>query len=134
MSLKKKRAPGGELSSTGEFERLLKDARGRGRYVLRLYVSGTTARSGQAIANIRSLCDEYLVENYDLEVVDIYQQPTQAADEQIIAAPTLVKKMPKPTRRMIGDLSNRDRVLIGLDLWPKDPAAPARAHTKWMAL
>ena len=87
-----------------------------GRYVLRLYVTGLTSRSVCAVNNLRAICDEYLDGRYDLEVIDIYQQPVLARGEQIIAAPTLVKQLPLPMRRIIGDMSNRDRVLLGLDL------------------
>lgn len=86
------------------------------RYILRLYVTGMTARSARAVDNLRSICDEYLEGRYDLEVIDIYQQPILGKGEQIIAAPTLVKKLPLPMRRIIGDMSNRERVLLGLDL------------------
>src|SRR5688572_5149860 len=86
------------------------------RYVLRLYVTGMTARSARAVKNLQAVCDEYLKDRYDLEVVDIYQQPVLAIGEQIIAAPTLIKKLPLPMRRIIGDMSNRERVLLGLDL------------------
>jgi circadian clock protein KaiB len=86
------------------------------RYVLRLYVTGMTPRSARAISNLRAICDEYLEGRYDLEVVDIYQQPVLAKGEQIVAAPTLIKKLPLPMRRIIGDMSNRDHVLLGLDL------------------
>jgi circadian clock protein KaiB len=86
------------------------------RYVLRLYVTGMTPRSARAVSNLRAICDEYLEGRYDLEVIDIYQQPVLAIGEQIVAAPTLIKKLPLPMRRIIGDMSNRDRVLVGLDL------------------
>ena len=86
------------------------------RYVLKLYVTGKTPRSTQAVENVRAICDEYLEGRYDLEVIDIYQQPALLAGEQIIAAPTLVKKFPLPMRRLVGDMSNRGRVLVGLDL------------------
>ena len=86
------------------------------RYVLRLYVTGMTPRSGRAISNLQSICDEYLLGRYDLEIVDIYQQPVLTKGEQIIAAPTLIKKLPLPMRRIIGDMSNKERVLLGLDL------------------
>jgi len=75
-----------------------------------------TPRSARAINNLRAICDEYLEGRYDLEVIDIYQQPVLAKGEQIVAAPTLVKKLPLPMRRIIGDMSNRDHVLLGLDL------------------
>lgn len=85
-------------------------------FLLRLYVAGLTPRSTRAITNIKKICEEFLRGRYDLEVVDLYQQPNLAQGEQIIAAPTLVKKLPLPLRRMIGDFSNTDRVLVGLDL------------------
>ncbi len=85
-------------------------------YVLRLYVSGTTPRSVLAITNIKRICDEYLPGRCDLEVVDIYQQPAVAKSEQIVAAPTLIKKRPLPQRKFIGDLNDQEKVLLGLDL------------------
>lgn len=88
-------------------------------YLLRLYVTGMTPKSIRAIANIRKICDEHLQGRYELEVVDLYQQPQLAQNEQIIAAPTLIKELPRPLRRMVGDLSNTERVLVGLDLRPK---------------
>ncbi|MCU0653201.1 MAG: circadian clock KaiB family protein [Candidatus Pacebacteria bacterium] len=90
-----------------------------GSYVLRLYVTGTTPRSLRAISNIKKICDKYLKNRYDLEIVDIYKQPMLAEGEQIIAAPTLIKKLPLPLRRIIGDMSNAERVLLGLDLRSK---------------
>ena len=89
------------------------------KYVLRLYVTGVTANSQRAILNLDNICREYLAGRFDLEVVDINQKPALAKDEQIIAAPTLVKKLPLPIRRIIGDLSDRDSVLFGLDLKKK---------------
>jgi circadian clock protein KaiB len=86
------------------------------RYILRLYVTGMTQRSVRALKNLQTICDDYLKGRYDLEVVDIYQQPVLTKGEQIIAAPTLIKKLPLPMRRIIGDMSDRDRVLLGLDL------------------
>jgi circadian clock protein KaiB len=97
------------------FERAAADIETQ-RYVLKLYVTGKTPRSTQAVENLRAICDEYLEGRYDLEVIDIYQQPGLLAGEQIIAAPTLLKKSPLPMRRLVGDLSNRHRVLVGLDL------------------
>jgi circadian clock protein KaiB len=85
-------------------------------YVLRLYVTGTTPRSVRAIANIKNLCEIYLKGLYELDVVDLYQQPQLAQGEQIIAAPTLIKKLPLPQRRIIGDMSKSQRVLDGLGL------------------
>ena len=91
---------------------------GAERYVLRLYVTGMTPRSRRAVENVRRICEEHLSGQYDLEVIDIYQQPTLAKGEQIIAAPTLIKKLPLPLRRVIGDMSTTERVLLGLDLRP----------------
>jgi circadian clock protein KaiB len=88
------------------------------RYVFRLYVSGNTPRSTRAIRNIRKICEEHLSGRYDLEVIDIYQQPGLAVDHQIIAAPTLIKSLPLPLRRFIGDISETERVLIGIGLRP----------------
>jgi circadian clock protein KaiB len=88
------------------------------RYVLRLYVTGSTPRSARAIENMRRICEEHLAGRYDLEVIDIYQRPEAAREFQLIAAPTLVRLLPAPLRRIIGDLSNQDKVLQGLDLLP----------------
>jgi len=87
-----------------------------GHYVLRLYVTGTTPRAMRAVVNIRKICEEHLEGRYDLEVIDIAQHPTLAAGEQIIAAPTLIKQLPRPLRRFIGDMSQTERILLGLDL------------------
>ena len=89
---------------------------GESEFVLRLYVTGTTARSTRAVANLRQLCEQHLTDRYELEVIDIYQQPELAAREQLVALPTLIKRMPLPLRRLVGDLSNRQRLLAGLDL------------------
>ena len=86
------------------------------KYVLRLYVTGMTPRSVRAVENVRAICREHLEGRYDLEVIDIYQQPTLARGEQILAAPTLIKKLPLPLRRVIGDMSSTEQVLLGLDL------------------
>jgi circadian clock protein KaiB len=94
-------------------------------YVLRLFVAGTTTRSVRAIANLRRICEEYLASRYELEVIDIYQHPELAKKVQIFAAPTLVKELPLPLRQFVGDLSDVDKVLLGLDIHPR--AAPARA-------
>lgn len=87
-------------------------------YVLRLYVSGATPRSTNAIANLKAICERELAGRYDLEVVDIYQQPELVKKEQIVAVPTLIKMLPLPIRCLIGDLSEEDKVLVGLDLHP----------------
>lgn len=103
-----------------EFEAFLRQAHDpHQHYVLRLYVTGSTPRSTRAIQNIRSLCEEHLFGRYDLQVIDIYQQPKNAKEQQIIAAPTLIKHLPAPLRKLVGDLSNTDQVLAGLDLRPR---------------
>ena len=89
---------------------------GDAQFVLRLYVTGATARSTRAIANLRQFCEEHLSDRYELEVIDLYQRPELAAGEQLIAAPTLIKRLPLPLRRLVGDLSNQQRVMAGLDL------------------
>jgi circadian clock protein KaiB len=99
-------------------EHLAETASDDERYVLRLYVTGQTPRSLQAIQNIRQICETHLNGRYDLEVIDIYKQPSLAKGERVIAAPTLVKSLPAPIRRFVGDLSDTERVLFGLDLIP----------------
>jgi circadian clock protein KaiB len=89
-----------------------------GRYKLRLFVTGSTPRSTRAIANMRKICEENLSGRYDLEVVDVYENPDATRELQIIATPTLVKILPEPLRRIIGDLSDKERVLAGLNLVP----------------
>ncbi len=96
-----------EQSSTGDHQ---------ADYVLRLFVAGMTARSTDAIARIKTICEAELQGRYALEVIDIYQQPALAQQSQIIATPTLVKSLPLPLRRLVGDLSNKERVLLGLDV------------------
>lgn len=91
-----------------------------GKYVLRLYVAGMTPRSQEAIRTVTTICEEHLAGRYELEVIDLYQQPTLAKGEQIVAAPTLVKKLPEPLRRFIGNMANKERILVGLDLRPKE--------------
>ncbi len=90
-------------------------------YVLRLYVAGMSPRSREAIRTVTAICQEYLASRYELQVVDIYQQPALTKEEQIIAAPTLIKKLPLPLRKFIGSMADRDKVLVGLDLRPKEP-------------
>jgi len=86
------------------------------RYVLKLYVTGATARSLRAIANIKTICEQHLKGRYDLEVVDVYRRPALLRTDQIVAVPTLVKKLPVPLRLLVGDLSRTEQVLQGLDL------------------
>jgi len=91
-------------------------AHDKARYVLRLYVTGTTLHSSRAIVNIRKICEEHLQGRYELEIVDISVHRSLVEGEQIIAAPTLIKKLPLPLRRFIGDMSQTERILLGLDL------------------
>lgn len=85
-------------------------------YLIKLYVTGQTPRSLQAIANLRQLCEEELAGQYELVVIDVLERPQLAEDEKILATPTVVKELPQPIRRIIGDLSDSERVLLGLDL------------------
>jgi circadian clock protein KaiB len=104
--------------STRVFEKTLKKPR-KEKYTLRLYVTGATPKSIRSIRNIKEICEEHLNGHYNLEVIDIYQQPVLAQGEQIIAAPTLIKKLPLPLRRFIGDMSDREKILLGLDIQTK---------------
>lgn len=121
--------------STAEFEKAIAEGAAASmadRYVLKLYVTGSTPRSSKAVRNIRELCEQYLPGRYDLEVIDIYQQPELASSADLVAAPTLVKRLPAPLRKVVGDLSNADKVLLGLDIraatvsLPGKDAAPAK--------
>lgn len=87
-----------------------------GKWILRLYVAGETARSLTAFANLKKICDQYLTDRHYIEVIDLTKHPELAQNDQILALPTLVRKLPMPIRRVIGDLSNLDRVLVGMDL------------------
>ena len=89
-------------------------------FILRLYVAGQTPRSLMAFANLKKICEEHLEGRYTIEVVDLLENPTLARGDQILAVPTLVRKLPVPVRKIIGDLSNTERVLIGLDLLPRE--------------
>jgi circadian clock protein KaiB len=101
--------------STEAFEEALAK-KGDGKYVLRLYVAGMGPKSVQAINNIKRICEEYLLGEYQLEVIDIYQYPIFAKDGQIVAAPTLIKELPAPLRKLIGSMADTERVLVGMDL------------------
>jgi circadian clock protein KaiB len=106
-------------NATEAFEGALsRGALRRAKYILRLYVTGSSARSLKAVYNLKKICEEHLPD-YDLEVIDIYKNPDAAREEQIIAAPTLVKKLPMPLRKFVGDLSNTKKILIGLDLYER---------------
>jgi len=92
-------------------------------YNLRLYVAGQTPKSLQAFANLKKICEEHLEGRYNIEVIDLLENPQLARGDQILAIPTLVRKLPEPIRKIIGDLSNTERVLVGLDLREKDREA-----------
>ena len=108
-----------KASATEAMETALKE-HDNAKYVLKLYITGLTPRSQQALRNIERVCKHHLAGRFELQVIDIYQQPQLAKDDQIIAVPTLVKKLPTPLRKLIGDLSQEDRIILGLDLKPKD--------------
>ena len=95
------------------------DGQATDRWNLRLYVAGQTPRSTTAFQNLQSICEEYLKGQYHIEVIDLMENPTLARGDQILAIPTLVRKLPQPIRKIIGDLSNTERVLVGLDIQPR---------------
>ncbi|HXB54804.1 MAG TPA: circadian clock KaiB family protein [Vicinamibacteria bacterium] len=99
----------------------LESATAARRYELKLYVAGATAASLRAIANIKAICEQYLKGRYDLKVVDVYDRPAMLRVDQIVAVPTLIKKLPPPMRCLVGDLSRTERVLRGLDLVARTP-------------
>lgn len=116
---------------TREFEDALKRL-SQEKYVLRLFVAGMNLKSLQAIENIKRICETYLAGRYQLEVIDVYQQPILAKDGQIIAAPTLVKELPPPLRKLVGSMSDIERVLVGMDLHidTEGPIDPPSSETK----
>jgi circadian clock protein KaiB len=114
MAQKKSRSTRSSLESAAA-------ARATERYVLKLYVTGATARSLRAIANVKAICEQYLKGRYQLEVVDVYRRPALLRRDQIVAVPTLIKKLPLPLRLLVGDLSRTEQVLQGLDLVARVP-------------
>ncbi|GAB1544920.1 hypothetical protein NUACC21_75960 [Scytonema sp. NUACC21] len=104
--------------STQAFEQAITELDNR-YYYLRLYIAGTTVYSIQALENIKRICEEHLQGRYQLEVIDIYQQPGASKQEHIVAVPTLIKKLPPPLQKIIGDMSKTEKVLVGLDIVPK---------------
>jgi len=96
-----------------------------GQYHLRLYVAGQTQKSMAALANLKRVCEEHLAGRYEIEVIDLLKNPQLAAGDQILAIPTLVRRLPAPLKRIIGDLSNTEKVLVGLDIRPRGPATTA---------
>jgi circadian clock protein KaiB len=108
------------MDSTDEYEKAI-EARGKEKYILRLYVSGMSSKSLRSIENIKKICQQDLEGRYELEIIDIRKNPKIAKAENIIASPTLIRKLPPPLRGIIGDMLNRQQVLIGLDLIPNKP-------------
>lgn len=98
------------------------DDGGTGQYRLRLYVAGQTQKSMTALTNLQRVCEQHLAGRYDIEVVDLLKNPQLAAGDQILAIPTLVRRLPAPLKRIIGDLSNTEKVLVGLDIRSRGPA------------
>lgn len=109
--------------TTKKFEKLAAETQNE-FYVLRLYIAGNTPKSSQAVFNIREICEKHLKDRYKLEVIDIYQQTALAKGEQIIAVPTLIKSLPLPLKKIIGDLSKTEQVIFGLDLRKSDGDHP----------
>lgn len=107
----------GDLAES--LEPAMREGKNPGVFILRLYVAGTTPNSQRAIENVRKFCEEHLIGHYELEIIDIYQQPTLAKEGQIVAAPTLVKILPLPLRKFTGDMSKTEKILLGLELRPK---------------
>jgi circadian clock protein KaiB len=105
-----------ETSRAGAASRVGASREDAKQYVLRLYIAGQTPRSLQALSNLRRICEQHLSGKYKVEVIDLLQKPQLAAGDQILAIPTLVRPLPKPARKIIGDLSNTERVLVGLDV------------------
>ncbi len=86
------------------------------KYILKLYITGQTSRSEKAISNLKEICEKDLSDKYTIKIIDVLQQPDLAEDEKIFVTPTLIKEIPPPIRRIIGDLSNKDKVIVGLDI------------------
>ena len=116
MSKKKKPDEALPLQDATEAFEMVHQETEKGNYVLRLYVSGMSPNSRRAIENVRKICAEHLEGRYQLEIIDIYQQPIFAKEGQIVATPTLVKQLPEPLRKFIGDMSHTERILLGLDI------------------
>ena len=122
---------GPEESDECQSERTLRDfetlvsALSQPRYLLKLYVSGASPRSALAITNVKAICEKYLPGKYDLEVVDIFQQPQAAHEAQIVAVPTLIKELPLPGRTFVGDMTDVKKIVVGLNLKQRDTDDPA---------
>lgn len=104
-----------ETDATARFENALLRLSTE-KYVLRLYIAGMSPRSIEAIGNIKRICEENMPGRYQLDIIDVYQQPIFAKEGQIVAAPTLIKELPPPISKMVGSMSDKERVLVGLDL------------------
>ncbi len=102
-----------------------KDSHKNDKYVLRLYITGNTPQSLAALRNLKELCEEHLTGRYQIEVIDLLKNPERAKDDQILAVPTLVRKLPSPIRKFIGTLSNPERILVDFDLRPNEAVAEA---------
>lgn len=108
-----------DINKLEEFEEAVEARKENGKYILRLFVAGINPRSLKAIENLRDVCEENLKGNYELEIIDIYQKPIFAKEGKIVAAPTLIKELPPPIRRFVGDLSDKEKLIFGLDLRSK---------------
>ncbi len=117
IASRRRRKAAGARGTTKGFEKLVSKSK-TSKYLLRLYIAGMTPRSSRAIENVRGICEEHLAGRYDLEVVDLYQNPVLSRGEQIVAVPALIKRLPQPLRKFIGDMSDTERILVGLDLQP----------------
>lgn len=105
-----------KTNKINEFEQVVESQKKDGKYILRLFVAGINPKSKRAIENLREVCETNLKDQYELEIIDIYQQPLFAKDGNIIAAPTLIKELPLPIRRFVGDLSDKQKLIVGLDI------------------
>jgi circadian clock protein KaiB len=115
--------------TTGQSKTNGQPKRATDKWTLRLYVAGQAPKSMAAFKNLKRLCDEHLPGRYKIEVIDLLEKPQLAAGDQIVAVPTLVRKLPEPLRRIVGDLSDEERALVGLQLFPEEPGA-VREHSK----
>jgi circadian clock protein KaiB len=114
MDRKKNAESAKKMSSTRQFEDALK--KGGQKFVLRLFVTGLTSRSLDAVEEVRKLCEEHLKGRYELEIIDLYKQPSAAVKDQVFAAPTLVRLLPKPVRKVVGDMTKKEKLLAGLEI------------------
>ena len=119
-----------ENNSYEEFEETLETSHKDGKYILRLFIAGINPRSKKALENLMEICEKNLKDKYELEVIDIYQNPIFAKEGHIIAAPTLIKELPLPIRRFVGDLSDKDKLLLGLDIRTKKDSDKKKVNEK----